>query len=128
MVDVTGAALAYDERDIKSIQTRVGLAAALRLETGGALFVPYGEAYYIHEFSNDQEAIRARFVGDGRGANATFFQFKTNEPDRNFFQVGGGLTAQFSMIPLELGFGIRSIIDNDLYDFYEIEGGLRLRF
>jgi uncharacterized protein YhjY with autotransporter beta-barrel domain len=124
----TGAALAYDDQEYLSVRSRLGFVAALPIIGDDFAITPYGEAYYIHEFANDQEEIVARFAGDNRGDDATYFSFKTNEPDRDFFEVALGLNVQATAIPVELAVGFRTIVGNDLYDYYQVESGLRIPF
>lgn len=41
---------------------------------------------------------------------------------------GGGLNVQAAAVPVELTLGFRTIVGNSLYDYYQVEGGLRVPF
>ena len=74
-----------------------------------------------------QRRIVSRFAGDYRGLGATYFSFKTNTPDRNFYEVGGGLAVNLPGASTGV-FGGRMILSNDRYDSYTVEGSVRVPF
>jgi uncharacterized protein YhjY with autotransporter beta-barrel domain len=125
--NTTGAALAVREQDYTSVQSRLGILAALPIATNGTVVTPFVEGTYIHEFANDQRDIVARFVGDTRGAGATVFSFQTDAPDRDFFEISGGLIMSFTDATTAV-IGGRTILGNDLYDSYTVEGSVRVPF
>ena len=125
--NTTGAALAVNAQTITSLQSRVGLFAALPFAAGGLAITPFVEATWIHEFANNQREITARFAGDNRGTGASYFSFKTDAPDRNFFEVGGGLViGQPGALSATLGG--RTILGHSHFDSYTVEGNLRIAF
>jgi uncharacterized protein YhjY with autotransporter beta-barrel domain len=130
MLDIwatTGAALAYREQDFGSAQGRLGWAIWAPIPVNGMTVMPFGEATFIHEFANDQRNIVAHFVGDTRGADTTFFSFKTDKPDRDFFELEGGVAMTFADSTTAV-IGGRMMLGNDLYDSYTVEGSVRAPF
>jgi outer membrane autotransporter protein len=47
----------------------------------------------VHEYLNDQQRIGTRFAND---INATPFYVATNDPERDYFDLGVGVSAQFA--------------------------------
>jgi uncharacterized protein with beta-barrel porin domain len=84
----TGLELVYDPQHQTSLRTSVGAFASIALSTRIGVLVPQGTFEYLHEFDNNQRAIYFRFSEDfGRRR----FRFQTDPPDRDYFQLGGGL-------------------------------------
>jgi outer membrane autotransporter protein len=122
----TGAALRYRDQDFTSLQSRLGLIVALPIALSGSIITPLVEGTYIHEFENGQRDIEASFVEDFR-PNPAVFSFKTDAPDRDFFELGGGVNAQLGE-GSEVFVGGKSVLNNSLFDSYSIQVALRLRF
>ena len=84
----TGLELVYDPQHQTSLRTTVGAFASIALSTAIGVLVPQGTFEYLHEFENNQRAIYFRFSEDfGRRR----FRFQTDPPDRDYFNLGGGL-------------------------------------
>ncbi|MDW9433495.1 autotransporter domain-containing protein [Sinorhizobium meliloti] len=123
---ITGTSLRYEEQDIMSVQTRIGFAVSKPFSFNNSTIVPFVQLDYIHEFENDQRRIKATFVEDGR-PDPFAFTFKTNPPDRNFFELNGGLLLEISDGGVAYVNG-RVVLANDLVDVFGVTGGLRVRF
>ncbi|WP_158665071.1 autotransporter outer membrane beta-barrel domain-containing protein [Ensifer adhaerens] len=123
---ITGASLHYGDQDISSIQTRVGFAISKPLAYDTMIVVPFLQLDYIHEFANDQRTVWATFVEDGR-PDPFEFTFKTNPPDRDFFEIRTGIVAEIFSGGLAY-FDGRAILANELVDNYGVTGGLRISF
>lgn len=124
--NTTGAGLAVNAQTITSIQSRSGMFFAVPMTFSDARFTPFFEATRVHEFANGQREIVARFAGDNR-ANPTWFSFKTNAPDRNFYELAGGFS--FGLPGTSVGLiTARRTIGNDLYDSRTVEGSVRIPF
>lgn len=78
------AALRYDLGQFKSLQARAGFGAKVRTGT----IRPFVNANYVHEFEDRPLAFGANFRS-GVGPDALFALPGT---DRDWFEVGGGLT------------------------------------
>lgn len=84
-----GLNLAYGDQDVNSLTTRIGLQAAYSVSTAFGILVPYARGEYVHEFLNDPDGTSVRYAADPTGLSA--FVAATDEVDRNYGTVGGGL-------------------------------------
>lgn len=123
---ITGASLRYQDQDISSVQTRIGIAASTPVIVGRMTVVPFAQMDYIHEFAYDQREIKVTFVEDGR-PDPLVFSFKTNRPDRDFFELRGGMVAEVSDGRVAYFEG-HAILGNDLVDNVGVIAGLRFGF
>jgi outer membrane autotransporter protein len=78
-------ALSYEDQVEDSLTTTVGLQASVAISTGFGIVVPQANAEYVHEFLNDRRTI------DAVAAGGVPVSFVTDPPDRNYFNVGGGV-------------------------------------
>lgn len=124
--NTTGAALAYNEQDFGSLQTRLGWVIAAPMQINDSVVTPFAEVTYIHEFLNDQRNIVAHFVGDTR-ADPLDFSFKNDKPDRDFFELASGLSMNFANGATG-SIGGRAILGNSLYESYAIQGSVAIPF
>lgn len=87
-----GLSLAIEEQDVESLTWVLGGQASYALSTRFAVLVPQLRFEWEHEFLNDRRNITARFVSDPTN---TPIVLVTDEPDRDFFNFGAGLSAVF---------------------------------
>ena len=82
----TGSPLAlhYDDQVEDSLTTTAGFQGSVAISTSFGVVVPQVNAEYVHEFLNDRRTIHASSGG-------TPVNFVTDPPDRNYFNVGGGV-------------------------------------
>jgi len=83
--------LAVGEQSIESLATTLGAQTSKAISTGFGIFIPHLQIEYHHEFKDDSRNLSARYVNDPFGD--TFFVVPTDDADRNYFTVGGGLSA-----------------------------------
>ena len=88
------AALVIKRHAIRSAQGRLG--ATVKANTGG--FKPYLTANYVHEF-NDQPAF---FLANLVGGTGSLAPFALGGSDKNWGEVGGGLTIRAGSVDLNL--------------------------
>jgi outer membrane autotransporter protein len=81
----TPMALHFPNQVEESLTTTVGFQASMAFSADFGVVVPQINGEYVHEFLNDRRTVHARQPG---GADATFV---TDPPDRNYFNVGGGV-------------------------------------
>lgn len=117
-------ALAFNSQSYTSFTSRLGLTAAKAISTKSGVFVPQISAYWIHEFENDQESIRARFVNDRSATPLTIF---TSKPDHNYFDLGIGLSGQFAN-GRSAFISYNTILGYEDVREYAITGGVRFEF
>lgn len=83
----TGIELDYDNQNISSLTTNVGVFASMAVNTRWGVLVPQATAEYVHEFLNDKRTVGFRFVDT---ISQQRFVFRTDSPDRDFFNLGIG--------------------------------------
>jgi outer membrane lipase/esterase len=85
----TGLELDYDNQNIQSLTTTVGVFGSVAISTGFGVIVPQASAEYVHEFLDDQRSVGFRLVQD---TSHRRFLFQTDPPDRDYFNVGVGVS------------------------------------
>jgi len=120
----TGLELIYDDQNISSLTTTAGLFASIAINTKWGVLVPQATAEYVHEFLNDQRSVRFQFVDT---INRLRFLFQTDEPDRNFFNLGIG--AVF-VLPggMSTFVNVRELVGYSTRRATNVTAGLRLAF
>jgi outer membrane lipase/esterase len=88
----SGLDLHVDGQDVKSLQTAFGARASYAISTGIGVIIPQAGIEWNHEFENKSGNITARFVND---PNTNLIVIPTDDPDRDFFTVGLGVSAVF---------------------------------
>jgi outer membrane autotransporter protein len=88
----TGLELRVSDNDQTSLQSRFGAFASIALSTSFGVIVPQLNAAWVHEYLNDSRNINARFAQDNR-ANPTEFKYKRESPERNWGEIGVGVSA-----------------------------------
>ncbi len=91
-----GPALRIDRSSFNSLQARAGLALSGKK---GNSFQPHLSADFVHEFEDAPASFGATFVG-GPGPNAIFGLAGT---DKDWFEVGGGITITTGNVDLSIG-------------------------
>jgi len=119
----TGLELHIDGYSKTSLQSSLGMQAPAAFSTQFGVLIPQLSAAWIHEFEDDQRNINARFVQDLR-PNPTEFKFKRENPDRNYVDVGIGISAVLAN-GLQPFVNFATLIGNDRYDSYAVAIGLR---
>lgn len=81
--------LRLDSRSAESLTTDIGGQVSYAISTPVGVFVPLARFEWEHEFKAD-----SRLVGGRRVANpSNSVSAPTNDPDRDYFNLGGGVTA-----------------------------------
>lgn len=89
----TGLELVYEEQEVESLTTLIGGQLSYAISTSVGVFSPQLRLEWAHEFKNDSRYINARFLYD---PTATNFRLSTDNPDRNYFNLGVGVSATFA--------------------------------
>jgi len=120
----TGLELIYDNQNISSLTTTAGLFASVAINTKWGVLVPQATGEYVHEFLNDQRTVGFQFVDT---INRQRFRFQTDEPDRNFFNLGIG--AVF-VLPggMSAFVNVRELVGYSTRRATNVTAGLRLAF
>jgi len=112
------AALVIHHHAIQSAQGRLGATA--KIDVGG--FRPYLTANYVHEFRDQPAYFLANFVG-GTGSLAPF---ALGGSDKNWGEVGGGLTLSTGNVDISLSADTTAWRGNLSYQSYR--AALKFRF
>jgi|CXWL01.1.fsa_nt_gi uncharacterized protein YhjY with autotransporter beta-barrel domain len=119
-----GIGLKYDDQDIHSLQSTVGLQGSTTYSTRAGVIVHQVNADYIHEFANSQRHIGVQFTEDQR-ATPTKFAFQNDVPVRNYVNLGTGLVA---VLPngWQPFVNFRAMVGNNQFNNYAGTFGLRI--
>jgi outer membrane autotransporter protein len=120
----TGLELAYGDQNIESLTTSVGVFGSVAISTGIGVIVPQVGADYVHEFLDDQRSVRFRLVQD---LTANQFLFQTSHPDRNYFNLGVGVSMVLAngMQPFV---NFRELVGYNDRSSHTVTAGLRIPF
>ena len=81
-----------DNQDIKSLTTILGGQVSYAINTNRAVLLPQLRLEWEHEYKDNTRDIHAKFANDPFN---TQIIIPTEDPDRNFFNVGIGLSSTF---------------------------------
>lgn len=116
---VSPLALHYDDQVKDSLTTTVGFQGSVAISTSFGVVVPQVNAEYVHEFLNDRRTVHANF-SDGTPLN-----FVTDPPDRDYFNVGGGVVF---VLPDGISpfFNYSAEVANRFEEVHTVTAGVRL--
>ena len=123
----SGLALNIEDQTVDSFLTTLGGQASYAISTGFGVLAPTVRVEWNHEFLNDARSIKARFVQDPNPSVPTTITWTSDKPDRDFYNVGAGVSATF-------GHGLSAFVFYetvlDLRDVtaHRVVGGLRMTF
>lgn len=117
-------AQALDSQTYESFRSNLGFQIAKAFSTAHGVFTPQLSLSWVHEFMNGQEQVGTRFVND---INNTPFFVLTNQPDRNYFDLGVGVSAQLAQG--RSGFiSYNTLLGYDGVTYNAVNAGVRLEF
>jgi outer membrane autotransporter protein len=87
-----GWVLAVDGQDVESFTSAIGGQVSYAFSTQVGVFVPQFLFEWEHEFDDNSRPTTARFVHD---PSSVPINITTDDPDRNYFNLGAGLSAVF---------------------------------
>ena len=121
----TGLELIVADRSVDSFQGVLGFYGTGAYSRKSGVLLPYVNVEYVHEFEDSPSILTAQFVEDLRGAGATSFNYQTNVPSSDFFNLDVGLTAGFAR-GIWPYVSIRKMIGNDHFDSLVATIGVRI--
>lgn len=116
--------LEVGEQELESLLGAAGLDWGKAFSITGGLVIPQLTATWSHEFDDDAQRVRARFLGD-QSAGASFFVF-TDEPDRDWLTAAAALRFQFLWGSVFVAYD-QELMRDDL-DLSTVNAGLRFEF
>jgi uncharacterized protein with beta-barrel porin domain len=122
-----GLNLDMDDQEVESLVTVLGAQASYAISTPIGVVVPHLRVEWVHEFLADPRAITARFVNDPTPDAGTTIRWDTDSPDRNFVNIGVGLTGTFqhgisAFLYYETVLGLQDVSE------HRVSGGVRFTF
>jgi len=115
--------LRVDEQEHDSVALRLGGQATWPFEIGDARLAPQLRAEYVHEFADDARSVVTRF----NGSPAVPIALPTEDPDRDYFTLGGGISALLAD-RATLYFDYTATLGQNTRDLHALTFGLRLAF
>jgi outer membrane autotransporter protein len=115
---------AIDSQKVKLLTLTLGIQADYTISQSWGILIPHANLDYVHEFKDDVRQLTGRFLEDAGGET---FTWNSEAPDRDYFNLGLGISAQFSQgraafIRYEGTLGLRDV------DRHAIMAGVRLEF
>ncbi len=119
-----GFDLEIDEQEVQSLLTKLGLQLTYAATLGRGVLLSTFKIAYLHELEDGSRDIVSRFVDDPGG---TSFAIPTAAPDRDYFNVGFGLSALLARGHQAFVF-YQSDLDRDDLNNYLVSAGLHFKF
>jgi len=91
--DGRGFYLEVFEQATESLLGEAGVNVSYAASFSWGVLLPQGRLSVLHEFQDDARDVRARFIEDAEATNV--FAIPTDEPDRDYLNLGVGFGAQF---------------------------------
>ena len=118
-----GLALTVTTEDIDILTSKLGVRVSRSYSMSWGILSPTAFAEWAHEFKDDSREITSRFVADP----SVPFTTSTDDPDRNYFNLGLGASATFT--EGRSGFiNYRGRFGDSDYQSNTIEAGMRFEF
>jgi outer membrane autotransporter protein len=122
-----GLALDVPSQTVESLVTGLGGQVSYAISTPIAVFVPQVRFEWVHEYLNDSRTYSAQFVNDPTPSAATTIQWTTDDPDRNFFNIGVGVAATFTR-DISAFVLYETVLDLNDVTQHRVSVGLRVEF
>ncbi len=129
-----GLNLKVDGQDVNSLILALGGQVAYAISAPFGVVLPRFRAEYNHEFENDAVLLRAQYFAPidpsnnltATGLDNPVFEATTDQPDRDFFIIGGGISAVFqrnvqAFIDFESVIGYSTVTNNILTTGVRVE-------
>jgi len=109
---------------VESLVTALGTRVSYAVNTSIGVFMPTVHADWRHEALNGRRNIKAQFLND---PSNTIFFIPTDDPDRDYFALGAGVSATFrkglaAFLEYESLVGLRDVTNHNF------TAGIRLEF
>lgn len=88
-----GLNLEVKDQEIDSLTSTLGFRASIVSNASFAVLIPQARIEWVHEFSDDAREVSTVYVNDPRQNELVF---STDAPDRDYFNLGVGVSAVFS--------------------------------
>lgn len=119
-----GSLLSIGKQSAQSTRTAVGGQISYALSTKYGVFMPTARAEWLHEYNDGSKLINAQFINDPTN---TTFSIRSDNPDRNFFNLGTGISATLAHGTSAFMF-YEAMVGNDNIAQHSISAGFRAEF
>lgn len=119
-----GLELVYDSQEVDSLTSLIGGQATYVVSTGYGVITPQARFEWAHEFKHDSRYITARFLNDPAAGR---FEIATDDPDRDYFNLGLGVSAVFSQGRSAFLY-YEAVVGRDNLSEHSIAAGIRFEF
>ncbi|WP_440996002.1 autotransporter outer membrane beta-barrel domain-containing protein [Arhodomonas sp. SL1] len=120
----SGSLLEIDDQSTDSLTSELAAQVTYALSTSFGVVLPTARLGWEHQFADDSRGMAARFVND---PSSTTFRIRSDEPDRDYFNVGAGVSAQFARGRSAFVF-IDWLAGHERESKYSVNAGLRMEF
>jgi outer membrane autotransporter protein len=120
----SGLELAYDSQDVESLTSLIGGEASYVVSTDYGVVTPTVRFEWAHEYKHDSSINTARFLNDPSSGS---FEIGTDNPDRDYFNLGLGVSAVFSQGRSAFLY-YETQLDRDDLTKYSLAAGVRFEF
>jgi outer membrane autotransporter protein len=89
-----GWAMRFSDQTVESVTTTLGGQVSYALSTQWGVFLPNLRGEWHHQYKDNSRTIAVAFLGDT--TSGLVFDTVTDDPDRNYFTVGTGVSGTFA--------------------------------
>jgi outer membrane autotransporter protein len=89
-----GWAMRFGDQTVESVTTTLGSQISYALSTQWGVFLPNVRGEWHHQYKDNSRTIAVAFLGDR--TSGLVFDTVTDDPDRNYFTVGTGVSGTFA--------------------------------
>jgi uncharacterized protein YhjY with autotransporter beta-barrel domain len=120
----SGLELTFHDDERESLQSTVGLQAAMAISSDFGVTIPQLDVHWKHEFADKSRKVNVSFTQDTR---AQQFSYDTEAGDRNYVEAGAGVAFVFSQ-GNQAFIRIQTLLEHDFYESYLLSAGLNIAF
>jgi outer membrane lipase/esterase len=125
-----GLGLRIDDQTIESLASTLGARASYAINSNVGVWSPYVRFDWQHEFANDVASLSGSFINgtnDAVALAANTIVIPLDDPDRDFYNLALGLSAQFAR-GLSAFLDYATVLDLENITAHQFSGGLRFEF
>ena len=91
-----GLNLIYDEQKFTSLTGNLGVRMTYAVNAMWGVLLPHVRVDYVREFEDDVDVFGVRFAADPNAASTPPILVQTDNPDRSYWRLATGFSAQFA--------------------------------
>jgi outer membrane autotransporter protein len=109
---------------VESLTTALGASLSYTIDLPWAILLPTVIAEWEHEYKNNSRLISGTLTAD---PTQSVFAFPTNDPDRNYFNLGAGISATFKRWLSAFAF-YETVVGRQNFTVHSFTAGVRFDF